>query len=97
MADDAPETTATTAKATTVEALTDKAEAAAETISTKTGSLFEQARQAIEDAVETTVGAVKEHPIAAAGIAVGAAAAAAGAAFGVSKLLEKEPTEESKS
>ena len=50
-------------------------------------SFLERAQDAIEDAVETTVGAVKEHPLAAAAIAAGAAAAVAGAAYGASKLL----------
>ena len=62
----------------------------------KLESLLDQARSAIEGAVETTVDAVKEHPIAAAGIAAGAAAAVAGAAFGVSKLLEKDAPTSSK-
>lgn len=51
-------------------------------------SFLEQAQEAIGDAFETTVEAVKEHPIAAAAIATGAAAAVAGAAYGISKLRE---------
>ena len=47
-----------------------------------------RAQEAIGSAVETSVEAVKEHPVAAAAIAGGVAAAAAGAAFGVSKLRE---------
>lgn len=53
-------------------------------------SFLERAQDAIEDAVESTVGAVKEHPLAAAAIAAGAAAAVAGAAYGASKLLDND-------
>jgi carbonic anhydrase len=53
-------------------------------------SFFERAQQALESAVETTVEAVKEHPLAASAIAAGAAAAVAGAAYGASKLLDKD-------
>ena len=48
-----------------------------------------RAQEAIESAVETTVEAVKEHPVAAAAIAGGVAAAAAGAAFGVEQAARK--------
>ncbi|MGH6613299.1 hypothetical protein [Sphingomonas sp.] len=62
-------------------------------------SFFEQAREAVGSAVDTTLEAVgsavestivaaKENPVAAAAIATGAAAAVAGAAFGISKLLD---------
>ncbi|MFZ5747372.1 MAG: hypothetical protein ACOY45_06905 [Pseudomonadota bacterium] len=57
-------------------------------------SFLEQAQDAIEDAFESTVEAVKEHPVAAAAIATGAAAAIAGAAFGVSKLFDGDEEEE---
>ena len=50
-------------------------------------SFLEQAQEAIEGAVESTVEAVKEHPIAAAAIAAGAAAAVGGAAYAASQLL----------
>ena len=50
-------------------------------------SFLERAQEALEAAVESTVEAVKEHPIAAGAIAAGAAAAVAGAAYGASKLL----------
>lgn len=53
-------------------------------------SFFEQAQEALGDALESTVEAVKEHPVAAAAIAAGAAAAVAGAAYGVSQLLGGE-------
>lgn len=49
-------------------------------------SLISRAQEAIEHAVETTVGAVKENPVAAAAIVGGVAAVAAGAAYGISKL-----------
>lgn len=51
-------------------------------------SFLTTAQEAISDAFDATVEAVKEHPVAAAAIAAGAAAAVAGAAFGVSKLLD---------
>lgn len=50
-------------------------------------TLLEQAQDVVADAFNATLEAVKEHPLAAAGIAAGAAAAVAGAAFGASKLL----------
>jgi hypothetical protein len=59
-------------------------------------SFVERAQEAIGSAVETTVEAVKEHPVAAAAIAGGVAAAAAGAAFGVSKLRETSGTNSKK-
>lgn len=49
-------------------------------------SLIARAQEAIEQAVETTVSAVKENPVAAAAIVGGVAAVAAGAAYGISKL-----------
>lgn len=58
-------------------------------------SFFERAAEVIEGAVETTVEAVREHPLAAGAIAAGAAAAVAGAAYGASKLLGGEDTESS--
>jgi hypothetical protein len=61
-------------------------------ITAESNTLFTQARTAIEDALETTVEAVKDHPVAAAAIAAGAAAAVAGAAFGASKYIEKGTT-----
>lgn len=51
-------------------------------------SFLARAQEVIEDAVESTVDAVKEHPLAAAAIAAGAAVAVAGAAYGASKLLD---------
>lgn len=70
------------AEATTAETIIDQAE-----------GLLGQAKDAITDAFEATIGAVKEHPVAAAAIAGGAAAAVAGAVFGASKLIggEDEP------
>ncbi|MCH7860402.1 hypothetical protein ACQKOH_13845 [Sphingomonas sp. NPDC092331] len=51
-----------------------------------------QAQEAIGDAVDATVAAVKEHPIAAAGIAAGVAAAVGGAAYAATQLGgDKEP------
>lgn len=50
-------------------------------------SFLEQAQEAIGDAIESTVEAAKEHPVAAAAIAAGAAAAVAGAAYGISQLV----------
>jgi len=62
------------------------------TIIEQAEGLFEQAKDAVTDAFTATVEAVKEHPLAAVGIAAGAAAAVAGAAFGASKLLAKDET-----
>ena len=57
-------------------------------------SFLAQAQEAIGDAIESTVEAVKEHPVAAAAIAAGAAAAVGGAAYAASKLLGGEDSEE---
>jgi hypothetical protein len=55
-------------------------------------SFLAQAQEAIGDAVDATVAAVKEHPIAAAGIAAGVAAAVGGAAYAATQLGgDKEP------
>lgn len=59
-------------------------------------SFLERAQEAISDAVESTVDAVKENPLTAAAIAGGVVAAAAGAAYGVSKLIEGEDAPEKK-
>ncbi len=53
-------------------------------------SFLERAQAAIEDAVETTVEAVKENPLTAAAIAAGVVVAAAGTAYGISTLLDGE-------
>ena len=53
-------------------------------------SFLNRAQDALTEAVDSAVGAVKEHPITAAGIAAGAAAAVAGAAYGASKLMGGE-------
>lgn len=77
--------------------MTDKTTPADETAAVPGGaaphkSFLEQAQEALGDAVESTVEAVKEHPIAAAGIAAGVAAAVGGAAYAAGKLLhEREP------
>jgi len=49
-------------------------------------SFLNRAQEALSEAVDNAVGAAKDHPIAAAGIAAGAAAAVAGAAYGAAKL-----------
>ncbi len=59
-------------------------------------TLFEQAQEAVTDAFEATVEAVKEHPLAAAGIAAGAAAAVAGAVFGAAKLFGDDESADEK-
>jgi hypothetical protein len=46
-----------------------------------------QAQEAITDAVESTIEAAKENPVAAAAIAAGAAAAVGAAAYGISQLV----------
>jgi ElaB/YqjD/DUF883 family membrane-anchored ribosome-binding protein len=53
-------------------------------------SLLTQAQEKVTDAFNATVEAVKEHPVAAAAIATGAAAAVAGTVYGVKKLREGE-------
>ncbi len=53
-------------------------------------SFLSKAQETLANAAGTVTNAVKEHPIAAAGIAAGAAAAVAGAAYGASKLLGGE-------
>jgi hypothetical protein len=60
-------------------------EGAGETNANK--SFLETAQEAISDAYEATVEAVKEHPVAAAAIAAGAAAAVGGAAYAATQLL----------
>ena len=57
-----------------------------ETIIEQAEGLFEQAREAVADALEATVEAVKEHPVATAAIVGGAAAAVVGAVYGAGKL-----------
>lgn len=67
----------------------DAANDLADNVSQATGidrNLITRAQEAIEQAVDTTVAAVKENPVAAAAIVGGVAAVAAGAAYGISKL-----------
>ena len=74
---------------------TNSADATATTEETK--SFSAQAQEAIGDAVDATVTAVKEHPIAAAGIAAGVAAAVGGAAYAATHMgAEKQPQAKSK-
>lgn len=60
--------------------------ASIESASDEAKTLLTRAQEAIGSAIETTVEAVKENPVAAAAIAGGVAAAAAGAVYGVSRL-----------
>ena len=59
-------------------------------------SFLETAQEAIGDAVDATVGAVKEHPVAAAAIAAGAAAAVGGAVYAATQLGGSEPAKGAK-
>lgn len=70
----------------------DTTTAVADSVKTAAGdkSFFDQAREAVGSAVESTIEAARENPVAAAAIATGAAAAVAGAAFGISKLLDDD-------
>lgn len=49
-------------------------------------SFIAQAQEKLSGAVDATVGAVKDHPVAAAAIAAGAAAAVGGAAYAATQL-----------
>lgn len=49
-------------------------------------SFFETAQEAIGDAVDATIQAVKENPVTAAAIAAGAAAAVGGAVYAATQL-----------
>jgi hypothetical protein len=57
-------------------------------------TFLSKAQEALTDAVDTVVEAVKEHPITAAGIAAGATAAVAGAAYGASRLLAGDDSDD---
>ncbi|WP_404339679.1 hypothetical protein AB2M62_09350 [Sphingomonas sp. MMS12-HWE2-04] len=57
-----------------------------------TKSFIASAQEAIGDAVDATVEAVKEHPVAAAAIAAGAAAAVGGAVYAATQLGGDKPT-----
>ncbi|WP_213981976.1 hypothetical protein [Sphingomonas sp. dw_22] len=65
---------------------------AATQAATDAKSLLAQAQEAIGSAVDATVGAVKEHPVAAAAIAAGAAAAVGGAAYAATQYLGDKQT-----
>lgn len=54
-------------------------------------SFIAQAQERLSGAVDATVGAVKEHPVAAAAIAAGAAAAVGGAAYAASQYRSDKP------
>lgn len=59
---------------------------------TQEKTFLAQAQEAVGDALDATVQAVKEHPIAAAGIAAGVAAAVGGAAYAATQMGgEKKP------
>lgn len=53
-------------------------------------ALFNNAKEAVTDAVQTAVDAVKANPKTAAAIAAGATAAVAGAAYGATKLAQSK-------
>jgi carbonic anhydrase len=63
---------------------TNAGDATPETNSSK--SFLASAQEAIGEAVDATVEAVREHPIAAAAIATGAAAAVSGAVYAATQL-----------
>lgn len=50
-----------------------------------------QAQEVLGDALDATVTAVKEHPVAAAGIAAGVAAAVGGAAYAATQYKGEKP------
>ena len=54
-------------------------------------SFIAQAQERVSGAVDATVTAVKEHPVAAAAIAAGAAAAVGGAAYAATQLRSDKP------
>jgi hypothetical protein len=59
-------------------------------------SFLETAQEAITGAVDATVEAVKEHPVAAAAIAAGAAAAVGGAVYAATQLGGEKEAETKK-
>jgi carbonic anhydrase len=59
-------------------------------------SFIETAQEAIGDAVDATVQAVKEHPVAAAAVAAGAAAAVGGAVYAATQLGGEKGSESAK-
>jgi hypothetical protein len=68
------------------ESSTSGGSAANKTANSNDKSFIATAQDAIGDAVDATVEAVKEHPIAAAAIAAGAAAAVGGAVYAATQL-----------
>ena len=83
MADDTNETTSPATPAadgSVVDDVINAAESALDTALAESKSFLSKAQETLASAAGTAVNAVKEHPIAAAGIAAGAAAAVAGAA-----------------
>ncbi|MDV3455987.1 hypothetical protein RZN05_03265 [Sphingomonas sp. HF-S4] len=60
--------------------------------STTEKSFIASAQEAIGDAVDATVQAVKEHPVAAAAVAAGAAAAVGGAVYAATQLGGEKDT-----
>ncbi|WP_296617752.1 hypothetical protein [Sphingomonas sp.] len=95
MADDTTttiDTKASAAESSLVDSAIETAESALDTALAESKSFLSKAQETLTSAAGTAVNAVKEHPIAAAGIAAGAAAAVAGAAYGASKLLSDDDT-----
>jgi len=95
MADDTTttiDTKAGAAESSLVDSAIETAESALDTALAESKSFLSKAQETLTSAAGTAVNAVKEHPIAAAGIAAGAAAAVAGAAYGASKLLSDDET-----
>ena len=77
-----------------VDDVVETAESALNTALEESKSFLSKAQETLANAAGTAVNAVREHPIAAAGIAAGAAAAVAGAAYGASKLLGGETSDD---
>jgi hypothetical protein len=92
MADDTTSTAAPAAESSVIDDALATAESALDVALTESKSFLSKAQETLTNAAGTAVNAVKEHPIAAAGIAAGAAAAVAGAAYGASKLLADDDT-----
>ena len=87
-------TPAADADSSIVDDVVETAESALNTALEESKSFLSKAQETLANAAGTAVNAVREHPIAAAGIAAGAAAAVAGAAYGASKLLGGETSDD---
>jgi len=94
MVDDTTSTATPAADSSLIDTAVETASDALDVALAESKSFLSKAQETLANAAGTAMNTVKEHPIASAGIAAGAAAAVAGAAYRASKLLSGDTADD---